>query len=465
MATSGPLTFLLTTLALTGAAFPAWAQSDAEDPSKTPVSQPNTSGAQGAPNATPSIQSSLGTYGDPGGLRAYLDSKGIDYAFTYIGEVLGNTSGGVKRGATYEGRLDGTLDLDLDKLVGLKGAAIHAEAFQIHGRGLSGNNTLDLFTASNIEAYPSTKLYEVWFEQKLADDKIAVRVGQLAADTEFLISQTSTLFVNSTYGFPAITANDLPNGGPAYPLATPGARLKVTPFDNVTVLAAIFNGDPAGPYRPGFNDPLPQVRDYNGTSFRLQDPPLLITEAAFAYNQDKSPTALPGTVKVGYFHHFGQFAILDAPVATSARGNDGLYGVIDQTLYRVPGTEDQGATGFLRVAGTPSDRNPIDFYVDGGISYKGLIPGRPDDTAGVAAAYSRSSSSLVRADQQTPDALVHNYQALIEATYQFAVVPGFTIQPDFQYIFHPGAGAVPDPIDGRPIRDAAIFGLRATVHY
>src|SRR5215210_5253378 len=107
-------------------------------------------------------------------------------------------------------------------------------------------------TASGIEALPSTRLYELWLEQKFFNDRIAVRAGQLAADTEFLVSQQATLFVNATFGWPAITAANLPSGGPAYPLATPGVRLKVAPTDELSFLAAIFNGDPAG---PGPGDP------------------------------------------------------------------------------------------------------------------------------------------------------------------------------------------------------------------
>ena len=61
--------------------------------------------------------------------------------------------------------------------------------------------------------------------------------------------------------------------------------------------------------------------------------------------------------------------------------------------------------------------------------------------------------------------LVRDYQAVIEATYQYAVLPGFTLQPDFQYIFHPGAHGVADPETGLPIKDAAVFGLRATIVY
>src|SRR5215210_5470595 len=58
-------------------------------------------------------------------------------------------------------------------------------------------------TASGIEALPSTRLYELWLEQKFFDDKVALRAGQLAADTEFLVSQYATVFVNATFGWPA----------------------------------------------------------------------------------------------------------------------------------------------------------------------------------------------------------------------------------------------------------------------
>ena len=457
---------LLVLSALLASSSGAMAQDDAPSPD-TSVQTPETSGTQ-APAATPSIQTSLGKYGDPGGIRAFLDSKGIDYSFTYIGEVLGNPSGGAKQGATYEGRLDANLDIDLEKLAGIKGGAVHAEAFQIHGRGLTGNNLLDNFTASGIEAYPSTKLYEAWYEQKLYDGKIFVRFGQLAADTEFFISQTATLFVNSSLGFPAILANDLINGGPAYPLATPGARFKIAPNDKFTILAAVFDDNPPGPYVPGSNAFLPQVRDLNGTTFRLQDNPLIFTEAQYAYNQEKDAKGLPGTLKVGYVHDFGRFPATDTPFTVNYRGNDNYYAIIDQTIYRKPGTDDQGASVFARISGSPDDRNLIDFYVDGGASYKGLIPGRPDDTVGVTAAYARISPDVALQDQIGGAApLVRDYTSVIEATYQYVVLPGFSVQPDFQYLIHPSAHAVaiPNVLPTTPLHDAAVFGLRATVHY
>ena len=72
---------------------------------------------------------------------------------------------------------------------------------------------------------PSTRLSELWFEQKLFDDRFGFRFGQLAADAEFFISDYSRMFLSSDW--PTITGANLPSGGPAYPLATPGVRVEV----------------------------------------------------------------------------------------------------------------------------------------------------------------------------------------------------------------------------------------------
>ena len=89
---------------------------------------------------------------------------GIKFAATYIGETLGNPSGGLKRGAVYEGRLNLAVDVDLQKLAGIYQLTFHANMFQIHGGGLSRGSLLNLFVVSGIEALPSTRLYEAYFE-------------------------------------------------------------------------------------------------------------------------------------------------------------------------------------------------------------------------------------------------------------------------------------------------------------
>ena len=430
---------------------------------------PNTTGTQAEPitNASPSIQSSLGPFGDPGGIRAFFGAHGITYSFTYIGEMLGNTSGGVKQGVSYEGRLDTNLDIDTGKVLGVPDGDVHAQFLQIHGRGLSGNNVQDLFIVSNIEAYPDTKLYELWYEQSLLGGKLLVRAGQLGADSEFLISQTATVFINSTFGWPASTSNDLPSSGPSYPVAAPAIRLKAQPNDHLTLLAGVFDGDPAGPYIPGVNSALYQLRDPGGVNFRLQDPPLVIGEAQYAYFQEKEASGLPGSVKLGYLHHFEAFTAYDQPIGTNVSygGDNGVYGVLDQTVYQKPGTKDEGAGVFLRATYLPSDRNLIDLYVDGGVTYKGLLPHRSGDTIGVSFAYARVSPNVAAQDAITSVPFVRDYQAVIEGTYQASIVPGFSIQPDVQYVIHPGAQGVAIPGTRMPVNNAFVLGLRASLHY
>src|SRR5258705_2186692 len=77
-----------------------------------------------------------------------LQKYGIKFAATYIGETLGNVSGGIKRGAVYEGRLNLAVDVDLQKLVGAEQLTFHANMFQIHGGGLSRGALQNLFVAT-----------------------------------------------------------------------------------------------------------------------------------------------------------------------------------------------------------------------------------------------------------------------------------------------------------------------------
>jgi porin len=46
----------------------------------------------------------------------------------------------LKQGAVYGGRLNLAVDVDLQKLVGPRELAFHANLFQIHGDGLSCSN-------------------------------------------------------------------------------------------------------------------------------------------------------------------------------------------------------------------------------------------------------------------------------------------------------------------------------------
>jgi porin len=360
-------------------------------------------------------------------------------------------------------------------MTGSKSAAGRAAADA--GRGQENKAALDNTRKWSPEARSTTRLFEAWFQQKLFDDRLSIRLGQLSADTEFIISPSATLFVNSTFGFPTIYAVDLPSGGPEYPLATPGVRIKIDPNPQLSLLAAVFNGDPAG---PGAADP--ESRNRYGLNFRIKDPPFIIGEAQFHRNTKSNPDGRRGTIKLGGWYHaenfdnvmFGTDGLSLASgngIPERMPGNWGVYGIIDQQIWRMPGSdEDKGVNVFARLSASPPDRNQISFTFDGGITFDGVILGRSDDVFGLGFSYSRISPSLSALDRDTLRAgtytLVHDYESLVEFSYRAQIIPGWTIQPDVQYMWHPGGRVPINSAPGAPaIPNATIVGVRTVINY
>lgn len=412
--------------------------------------------------------------GDPGGLRSLLFGRGITLGLSETAEVLGNASGGIRRGAAFEGLLQVTLGIDAEKLLGLPGGTLNATAFQIHGRGLSQNNLGNLQTISSIEAQRGTLLFELWYEQKLLGDALSIRVGQMAADQEFIRSEYGGLFLNSTFGWPAIASATLPSGGAAYPLGTPGVRVRVAPREDLAFLAAVFNGDPSGP-GPG----TPQERNPSGAAFRLRDGVFAIVEAQATVG---SKAGLAGTYKLGGYYNSNRGPKLQGDAldqALSESGGNGLgasrrnlwgiYAVGDQLVWRPK--EGEGGVGvFGRIAGAPGDRSLVNFYLNAGVSWKAPFASRDNDSVGLAVSYARIGDTARKLDSDTAFLTGGAYprrqaETVLELSYQAQIAPWWQVQPDFQYVFDLGGG-VPNPNrPGRRLGDATVFGLRTNVAF
>lgn len=422
--------------------------------------------------------------GDWGGARTALKNRGIDISAIYIGEELGDVSGGMKRGFAYEGRAELTLKADLGKLMGWNGGLFHVTGYQLqrqHG-GIGGGYTGSIGDPSNIEARPATRLFTLWLQQSLFDDKVSVRAGQLAADDEFLISPTAANLINGTFGWADFMAANLTNGGAAFPLATPGVRVKVSPTPAFSVLAAAFSGDPAG---GGCTDDA-QLCNRHGTTFSTSGGTFWIAEAQYAINQGEHAAGLPGVYKLGAWYQnaifsdqrFGvdaagglvSLASSDSVDARNHKGDQGIYAVADQMLWR-NADKSRSVSGFLRVGAAPDDRNVVSLYVDGGFGFAGLIPGRDMDTLTLGAAWARISDNARSLDRDTrlsgdPSQPVRDHETVIEVSYQAQVTPWFVVQPDIQYIVHPG-GLVADPDDASSgtVDDALVVGTRASLTF
>jgi porin len=410
--------------------------------------------------------------GDWGGARTDLSNKGIDITLNYVAETFGVLSGGLHRRSSYEGRLEFSVDANWEKLVGWRGAITHVTVFQIHN---SGHNVVEnagtLADPSNIDALPTTRLFTAWYEQDF-NSLFSVRLGQLAADDEFFTSSTAGGLVNGTFGWGNNLAANMTNGGPAYPLATPGVRLQVTPSDNLTMRAAVFSGDPAG---PNCNDD-PQKCNRHGTTFSFSGGSLWISEAQYAINQGKDAMGLPGVYKFGGWYqtadfadqHFGlsatgtQVSLADPTVVDPLNhsGNWGIYGVADQMIWR---SGERSVNLFVRGGYSPADRNLVAWYFDGGAGFKGIVPGRADDMLTFGIAYAKISDDAIAFDRDAGNA-VRDHELLFELSYAAQIAPWWVVQPDLQYIVHPNGGQNPDdPTQG--FDHAFIAGMRSTITF
>ncbi len=417
--------------------------------------------------------------GDWNGARSRLSEEGIDFSLDYTGEIFGDVSGGVERGTTYEDLFGFAVDADLKKLMGWNGGSAHMSLYQIDD---GGRNIVDLTGSisdpSNIDARPTTRLFTLWLEQRLGDAG-SVRVGQVAADDEFLISDTAAALIGGTFGWANILAVNLPGGGPAYPLATPGARLALEPTDDVSVLGAVFSGDPAGECGAMEN---PQVCNKHGTTFSFSGGALIMGELQYQANGEGDASGPQSAYKLGGWYHTADFAdqergngtngtivslAVDSNDPLEHAGNWGTYGVIDQVAWR---GAVSSLTVFWRGSVVPADRNLVSWYMDGGFGITGPLPSRPDDMMTFGVAYSNISFDAAARDRATRRVTGSPYpirdgETVFELTYRAQLAPWWSLQPDLQYMVNPG-GSVPDPDNpGRTVANAFLIGLRTTVGF
>src|SRR5579871_2590666 len=220
--------------------------------------------------------------GDAGGLRSGLWNYGITFGLQDTNEIWGNATGGIHRGANYDGLTMLSIGVDTQRAFGWEGGTFNISGLQIRGRNIATDNLLDLQTPSGILAMPTTRLWEVWFQQSFADGRADIKFGQQSLDQEFMTSQGSSLFLNTMMGWPMVPSADLYAGGPAYPLSSLGVRLRTQPGGGFTTLLGVFDDNPPG--GPFDNDSQLRGSTRWGGNFNLRTGALVIGEIQYALN-------------------------------------------------------------------------------------------------------------------------------------------------------------------------------------
>jgi hypothetical protein len=228
----------------------------------SPTSPQTTPGNPPAPATAPTnfwTQNYL--TGNWSGFRDQLKNDGISFTPVYTGEVFGNPSGGARQGVITDGLLNTALDIDFDPLTHgvVKDLTFHVNALYIYGSSLSEQYVGDFSNTSNIAAFNTLRLDELWVQKLFWNKKLSLKVGNMAVDNEFFQSNSASLFISGTFGAFTFIANNVTNA-PVYPLAAPGVRLQFLPTAQTYVMAGVYGQD------DNFD---PTTNSQNGTRFAL----------------------------------------------------------------------------------------------------------------------------------------------------------------------------------------------------
>jgi porin len=433
-------------------------------PSNVPSTQtppnptaPNTTpGNPASPAANPtSLWTQNYLTGNWGGFRDDLKKEGIQLTPVLTADVFGDPSGGMRQGVVTDGLLNTALDVDFDALTGgaVKDLIFHTEVEYIYGPSLSQGYVGDFSDTSDIDAYNTLRLDEMWAQKLFWNKKLSLKIGNMAVDDEYFQSNSASLFINATFGIFTLLANNIPTV-PVYPVASPGVRLQFLPTAQTYIMAGVY----------GMDDTSAQdTNNKNGLRFALNGSSgmFLISEAGYLLNQGPNDKGLQGSYRIGSFidtdnrqTFASQAAFANGTGSLQGVGADfGVYAVLDQQIYS---EQSRIVSFFTRGGYAPANSNFIDYYFDFGLNFTGFIPGRDNDVGGLALGRSHvsrdySDSQIAQGNQPA------TAETVIEATYKMQLAPWWSIQPDVQYI------VTPSGVEGS--HNATVLGLRTTVAF
>ena len=356
--------------------------------------------------------------------------KAISFVGTTTTDLWQNTSGGVKRGGVMINTADAIFDFD--------GAAVGHDSWtaNLHVLATDGHSLSallgDLQTATNIEGDGATHLFEAWVRRQITPTT-AIKVGIIDLNADFDANETPGLFINSSHGVGPDLSGAGPNAAPVWPNGTAGIELQMTPTENSRFTAALFNGTPRDVDHP----------------LALAAVTLHKDDGVMAIAQGDWTSAKGVHWSAGFWHHTADFSPLDPSATKPVSGQTGAYGLVEAPLPFL-----DRSSGWIRVARVDDASSYVANYVGGGVTHDGLFASRPDDKIGLAFAYA-GISDKARAASALDGLPLKSGELAFELTYAAQITPALALQPDLQYIIHPGGDS--------SLGDALAFGLRISL--
>lgn len=380
--------------------------------------------------------------GSWGGLRdKLLEKYGLSVVSAYFGQLAANPAGGERQGASWKGDIGAAIFLDLERLAGWSRGYFTASFSYKHGTDtLSSvyiNNQFPVQLAS-FDDGGAARLVHLAFGQQLFDNNVEFVLGRIITGEDFASLRLACSSLNQ-----AICSNPIAGAQsisfPVYPFGVWGARIKVKPSTSWYAQAGSYI------VYQDFRNP-----DDHGVMFSVPDGAgaLTLGELGLIVGNYRGEDGLPGKYKIGGY--YDSEILLDFESGEQERGTWGIYIMGEQMLYAEDKKYNNGLSGFLALSYAPEDRNLLTFMAAGGLSYKGLLPNRPNDALSFISSYGKFSKDFSDSQQDLGEP-GQDFEMLFELNYRIQVLPWIFLEPDIQVIVNP---------DGRKdIDDALVIGF------
>jgi porin len=353
----------------------------------------------------------------------------------YTADLAGAVRGGTAHAGRALDNLDVIVDGDLDKLLGWRGATVHAYGLNNSG-GAPNDLAGTLQGVDNIEVgRPRARLYELWLQQRFAGDHGSVLAGLYDLNSEFYSTQASGLLLAPPFGIGSEFASTGPNGPSIFPSTALAVRVKVKGEGGRYVQAAVLNAH-AG-----------TVGDPKGPATQFDHGVILIGEAGVG---DRWRLAVGGWL---YTKRQPDLRELDAggdPALSQARGG---Y-VLAEYPFVDGGETGRSVRGFARLGLSDGDTTPFRSGWQAGVLVDKVFASRPDSAFSVGVEQGRLSTKQ-RANTLDGGVSPADAESSLEITYSDKVAPRVTLQPDVQFIRRAGGD--------RDARDVVVLAVRMTV--
>ena len=378
---------------------------------------------------------------------AVLSEDGVyNFTLNYTSETMTNVSGGLKQGTILSGMGNVVLDYVANKSSGdLPRLFFRASGMLLHGESPSGQYIGDELAASNIDGYDSIRLYELWLQLSFWNGRGSLRLGSLLADTEFTFTNLGGLFFNSAFGWPAFISANTVNTGPAFFVPAPGIRIRLESTKSWYLQGGIYDGDSFD------NSAGDGATNAYGISWRINSQQGYFAIFEIGHSKTTQESAKPSIFKLGGWRHSASFD--DYLTGEPHPGNYGLFFALEKPIWR-NNLKGKELGLFFRGGLAPRDRNRYELAVDGGFNLFNPFTKMEGDVVGVGIVFAKVSDSICQLEEQAGIRPVSDYEIAFEVTGQFPVTTWLTLQPNVQWVYHPGSSNV--------LENALVLSIRST---